>query len=124
MTAWLGRGPLGPPGGGSTATAGGGFHFGEPQKPTFPKLFLALSRDVDTGSSHRASDALRRCKSGTGLSSAITSAAPGIILVIAALSLIHCQTFGGNDDEWEDCAQLPAYTGWRQKRPFNSGNPD
>ena len=25
------------------------------------------------------------------------------ILVIAALSLIHCQTFGGNDDEQEDC---------------------
>ena len=52
-----------------------------------------------TGSCHRASDALRRYKSGTGLTSGITSAAPGIILVIAALSLIHCQTFGGNDDE-------------------------
>ena len=38
-------------------------------------------------------------KSGTGLASGITSAAPGIILVIAALSLIHCQTFGGNDNE-------------------------
>ena len=78
------------------------------QKRTFPKLFLALSRDVDTGSCHRASDALRRCKSGTGLTSAITSAAPGIILVIAALSLIHCQTFGGNDNERMDCVQLAA----------------
>ena len=59
------------------------------------------------GSCHRASDALRRYKSGTGLSSGsgITSASPGIILVVAALSLIHCQTFGGNanDDEHEDC---------------------
>ena len=55
--------------------------------------------DVDTGSCHRASDAPRRYKSGTGLASGITSAAPGIILVIAALSLIHCQTFGGNDYE-------------------------
>ena len=73
-----------------------------PKRRTFPKLFLALSRDVDTGSCHRASDALRRYKSGTGLASGITSAAPGIILVIAALSLIHCQTFGGNDDERMD----------------------
>ena len=72
----------------------GDFRFGERQKRTFPKLFLALSRDVGTGSCHRASDALHRCKSGTGLASGITSAAPGIILVIAALSLIHCQTFG------------------------------
>ena len=59
----------------------------------------SISRDVDTGSCHRASDALRRYKSGTRLTSGITSAAPGIILVIAALSLIHCQTFGGNDNE-------------------------
>ena len=65
--------------------------------------FLALSRDVGTVRVHRASDALRRYKSGTGLASGITSAAPGIILVIAALSLIHCQTFGGNDNEQEDC---------------------
>ena len=66
-------------------------------------FFLALSRDVDTGSCHRAADVLRRrYKSGTGLTSGITSAAPGIILVIAALSLIHCQTFGGNDNEHED----------------------
>ena len=62
-------------------------------------FFLALSRDVGTVRVHRASDALRRYKSGTGPSSGITSAAPGIILVIAALSLIHCQTFGGNDEE-------------------------
>ena len=59
---------------------------------------------VDTGSCHRASDPLRRYKSGTGLSSGITSASPGIILVIAALSLIHCQTFGTNDDERKDSA--------------------
>ena len=32
------------------------------------------------------------------------SAAPGIILVIAALSIIHCHTFGGNDDEREHSA--------------------
>ena len=78
------------------------------QKRTFPKAFLAQSRDVDTGSCHRASDALRRYDSGTGLSSGITSAAPGIILVIAALSLIHCQTFGGNDYERMDCGALAA----------------
>ena len=36
---------------------------------------------------------------GWPVASGITSAAPGIILVVAALSLIHCQTFGGNDDE-------------------------
>ena len=74
----------------------------------FGKFFLAQSRDVDTGSCHRASDALRRYKSGTGLSSGITSAAPGIILVIAALSLIHCQTFGGNDNERKDCGSSAA----------------
>ena len=79
-------------------------------------LTLALSRDVDTGSCHRASDALRRYKSGTGLTSGITSAAPGIILVIAALSLIHCQTFGGNDDERKDCAQL--FLIERRRRPM------
>ena len=77
---------------------------GSSTKRTFPKRFLAQSRDVDTGSCHRASDALHRYKSGTGLASGITSAAPGIILVIAALSLIHCQTFGGNDDERMDSA--------------------
>ena len=75
------------------------FHFKQVQKRTFPKAFLAQSRDVDTGSCHRASDAPRRYKSGTGLASGITSASPGIIVVIAALSLIHCQTFGGNDNE-------------------------
>ena len=80
------------------------------QKRTFPKLFLALSRDVDTGSCHRASDALRRYKSGTGLTSGITSAAPGMILVIAALFLIHCQTFGGNDNER---LALGANSAWR-----------
>ena len=56
----------------------------------------------------RASYALRRCKSGTGLTSGITSASPGIVLVIAALSLIHCQTFGGNDNEREDCGSSAA----------------
>ena len=64
---------------------------------------MARSRDVGTVRVHSASDALRRYKSGTGLTSGITSAAPGIILVIAALSLIHCQTFGDNDNEHEDC---------------------
>ena len=88
----------------------GDFHFGYIQKRTFPKLFLALSRDVDTGSCHRASDKLRRYKSGTGLTSGIPSAAPGIIFVIAALSLIHCQTFGGNDNEQEGCV---ANSAWR-----------
>ena len=73
-------------------------------------FFSALSRDVGTVRVHRASDALRRYESGTGLSSGITSAAPGIILVIAALSLIHCQTFGGND--YERLA-LGANSAWR-----------
>ena len=72
-------------------------------KTDVPETFSrAFARCRHRPSPHRASDALSRCKSGTGLSSAITSAAPGIILVIAALSLIHCQTFGGNDNEDED----------------------
>ena len=32
----------------------------------------------------------------------------GMILVIAALSLIHCQTFGGNDNEDMDCGSSAA----------------
>ena len=76
---------------------------GSDKRRRFGNFFLALSRDVGTVRVHRASDPLRRYKSGTGPSSGITSAAPGIILVIAALSLIHCQTFGGNDEEQEDC---------------------
>ena len=81
---------------------------GSDKRRRFGSFFLALSRDVGTVRVHRASDALSRYKSGTGLSSGITSAAPGIVLVIAALSLIHCQTFGGNDNEREDCGTLAA----------------
>ncbi|MDC0525856.1 hypothetical protein OAO87_02560, partial [bacterium] len=41
--------------------------YGEVQIRTFPKDFsLALSRDVGTVRVHRDSEALRRCKSGTG----------------------------------------------------------
>ena len=40
--------------------------------------------------------------------SGITSAAPGIVVVVAVLSLIHCQTFGGNDDLRKDCGSLAA----------------
>ena len=68
----------------------GGFHFGEVQKRTFPKAFLALSRDDGTVRVHRDSEALCRCKSGTGPSPGITSASPGIVLVIAALDYLMC----------------------------------
>ena len=40
---------------------------------------------VGTGRVHRDSEALCRCKSGTGPSPGITSASPGIVFVIAAL---------------------------------------
>ena len=61
---------------------GGDFHFGEVHKRTIPK---AASRDVGTGRVHRDSEALCRCKSGTGPSPGITSASPSIVSVIAAL---------------------------------------
>ena len=66
----------------------GGFHFGEFQKRTFPKALLALSRDDGTVCFHRDSEALCRCKSGTGPSPGITSASPSIVSVIAALDEI------------------------------------
>ena len=62
---------------------------------TFPKAFLALSRDVGTVRVHRDSEALCRCKSGTGPSPGITSASPGIVLVIAALDYIMCSLSRG-----------------------------
>ena len=52
------------------------------QKRTIPK---AASRDVGTGRVHRDSEALCRCKGGTGPRPGITSASPGIVFVIAAL---------------------------------------
>ena len=52
------------------------------------KPHLALSCDVGTGRIHRDSAALFRCKSGTGPSPGITSASPGIVVVIAALDYI------------------------------------
>ena len=55
-------------------------HFGKP--------LLALSCDAGTGRIHRDSAALFRCKSGTGPSPGITSASPGIVLVIASLDYI------------------------------------
>ena len=87
----------------------GGFHFGEGQKRTFPKAFLALSRDDGTVRVHRDSDALCRCKSGTGPSPGITSASPGIVLVIAALDYIICSMSRGNDDARERCARFISY---------------
>ena len=54
----------------------------EVQKRTIRK---AASRDVGTGRVHRDSEALCRCKSGTGPSPGITSASPSIVSVIAAL---------------------------------------
>ena len=68
-----------------------------------------------TESSHLRAREMRPRSRHQSRAMLVTLASPCIILVIAALSLIHCQTFGGNDDERMDCAQLPAYTGWRQK---------
>ena len=88
--------------------APGGFHFGEPPKRTFPKAFLALSRDDGTVRVHRDSEALCRCKSGTGPSPGITSASPGIVLVIAALDYIMCSLSRGNDGAHERCGSSTA----------------
>ena len=68
---------------------------------------LALSRDVGTGRVHLDSEALCRCKSGTGPSPGITSASPGIVLVIAALDYIICSMSRENDDAREACCALP-----------------
>ena len=67
-------------------------------------MFFALSRHVGTVRVHRDSEALCRCKSGTGPSSGITSAPLGIVVFVAALGLLICQTSGGNDDEQVRCA--------------------
>ena len=92
----------------------GGFHFGEPQKRTFPKAFLALSRDDGTVRVHRDSEALCRCKSGTGPRPGIVPASSGSVSVIAALSHLTCQVSVGNDGAREDCGKekvrLPSYT--------------
>ena len=80
------------------------FHFGELQKRTFPKAFLALSRDVGTVRVHRDSTALCRCKSGTGPRPCITSASSRIVLVIAALDSIMCSLSRDNDDAHARCA--------------------
>ena len=82
----------------------GGFHFGEGQKRTFRKGFLALSRDVGTVRVHRDSAALFRCKSGTGPRPGITSASPSIVVVIAALHYIMFSMPRDNDGARERCA--------------------
>ena len=75
-------------------SAHGGFHFGEGQKRTIGKIFLALSRDVGTVRVHRDSIALFRCKSGTGPRPGITLASPSIVFVIVALHYIMCSNGG------------------------------
>ena len=84
----------------------GGFHFGEPQKRTFRKGFLALSRDVGTVRVHRDSTALFCCKSGTGPRPVITSVSPSIVVVIAALYYIMCSMPRDNDGAREDCGRV------------------
>ena len=80
------------------------------QKRTFPKAFLALSRDDGTVRVHRDSEALCRCKSGTGPSPGITSASPGIVLVIAALDYIMWPMSRGNDGARERfCASTASW---------------
>ena len=74
----------------------------------FRKPPLALSCDVGTGRVHRDSEALCRCTSGTGPSPGITSASPGIVLVIAALDYIMCSMSRSNDGAHEDCARFVA----------------
>ena len=83
----------------------GGFYFGVPEKRPFRrKLLLAHSCDSGTCRIHRGSAALFRCKSGTGPSPGpgITSASPGIVLVIAALDYIMCSMSRSNDGAHED----------------------
>ena len=76
----------------------GDFHFGERQKRPFRK---AASRDVGTVGVHRDSEALCRCKSGTGPRPGITSASPSIVFVIAALDCIICSMSRDNDGAHE-----------------------
>ena len=70
------------------------------------KPLLALSCDAGTCRIHRDSAALFRCKSGTGPSPGITSASPGIVVVIAALDYIMCSMSRSNDGAHEDCAHF------------------
>ena len=85
--------------------AKGDFHFGEPQKRPFRK---AASRDVGTVGVHRDSEALCRCKSGTGPRPGITSASPSIVFVIAALDCIICSMSRDNDGAHERCGSSTA----------------
>ena len=78
------------------------------------KIFLALSRDVGTVRVHRDSEALCRCKSGTGPRPGIMSASSGSVFIIAALDHLTCQVSVANDGAREDCGKekvrLPSYT--------------
>ena len=67
------------------------------------KIFLALSRDVGTVRVHRDSEALCRCKSGTGPRPGIMSASSGSVFIIAALDHLTCQVSVANDGAREDC---------------------
>ena len=78
----------------------GSFHFGELQKRPFRK---AASRDVGTVRVHRDSEALCRCKSGTGPRPGIMSASSGSVFIIAALDHLTCQVSVANDGAREDC---------------------
>ena len=69
----------------------------------FGKIFLALSRDVGTVRVHRDSEALRRCKSGTGPRPGIMSASSGSVFIIAALDHLTCQECVADDGAREDC---------------------
>ena len=69
----------------------------------FGKIFLALSRDVGTVRVHRDSEALRRCKSGTGPRPGIMSASSGSVFIIAALDHLTCQVSVAKDGAREDC---------------------
>ena len=76
----------------------------------FGKIFLALSRDVGTVRVHRDSEALCRCKSGTGPRPGIMSASSGSVFIIAALDHLTCQVSVANDGAREDCG---ANSAWR-----------
>ena len=91
-------------------------HFWWGQKRTFPKAFLALSRDVGTVRVHRDSTALCRCKSGTGPRPCITSASSSIVVVIAALDYIMCSLSRDNDDAHEDFCATSRRCGRKQQK--------